>query len=57
MDEGRGCVYTWWEVVLKLKKLQNTYGKWSRNTSGDVFTNLKCWETEILLIFSGVLYF
>lgn len=57
MDEGRGCVYTWWEVVVKLKKLQNTYGKWSRNTSGDVFTNLKCWETEILLIFSGVLYF
>lgn len=47
-------MYAWWEVVVKLKKLQKTYCKWSRNTSGDVFKSLRCWEAEILLISSGV---
>lgn len=42
-------MYAWWEVVVKLKKLQKTYCKWS-----DVFKSLKCWEAEILLISSGV---
>lgn len=41
----------------KAEEITNTYGKWSRNTSGDVFTNLRCWEAEILLVFGGVLCF
>lgn len=57
LDERQGCMYTWWEVVVKLKKLQNTYGKWSRNTSGDVFTNSRCWEAETLVNFQWCFVF